>query len=47
MIETQFFGYIDPGGGSIIIQVLLGSLVGMGLFFRQSLGRVARLLRRH
>jgi hypothetical protein len=39
--------YIDPGGGSIILQLLLGSMMGLGLFFRQSIGRVCRTLRRH
>jgi len=36
--------YIDPGTGSILLQVLLGGLVGIGLFFRRAIFRVGRIL---
>jgi hypothetical protein len=38
--------YIDPGSGSLLLQLLAGSIIGMGLFFRQSVARVFRLFRR-
>ncbi len=38
--------YIDPGSGSIVLQLVVGSVVGLGLFFRQSVVRVLRLFRR-
>ena len=37
--------YIDPGTGSILLQFLIGALVGAGLFFRQSLFAVANFFR--
>lgn len=38
--------YIDPGSGSLLLQLLVGSLVGLSLFFRQSIGKLLRLFRR-
>ncbi len=38
--------YIDPGSGSLLLQLIIGFGVGMGLFFRQNLTRVLRLFRR-
>ncbi len=42
MIE-QCLGYVDPGAGSIVLQVLIGSAMGMMLYFRERLGRLLRL----
>ncbi len=42
MIEP-LLAYIDPGAGSIVLQVLIGSVMGLMLYFRQSLGRLLRL----
>ncbi len=28
---TDVYGYIDPGTGSIVIQALIGALVGVGI----------------
>lgn len=39
-------GYIDPGSGSILLQVLIGSMMGMGLYFRQNVMRVLRMFKR-
>jgi hypothetical protein len=39
-------GYIDPGSGSLLLQLIIGCVVGLGLFFRQSLTRFIRLFRR-
>jgi len=32
--------YIDPGSGSMLLQILLAGLVGMGVFFRSSITRL-------
>jgi len=34
--------YLDPGSGSIIIQLVLASLVGIGFAFRSSWGKLIR-----
>lgn len=31
--------YVDPGAGSILLQFLIGSIVGAGLFFRHGIAR--------
>ena len=31
--------YIDPGSGSMLLQILLAGVVGMGVFFRSSISR--------
>lgn len=31
----QFFLYIDPGSGSMLIQLLIGAAVAIGVFFRR------------
>lgn len=38
--------YIDPGSGSLLLQLLLGFGVGMGFFFRQNIARLMRLFKR-
>ena len=38
--------YIDPGAGSILLQLLIGSVIGAGVFFRHSIASVIRMLRR-
>ena len=38
--------YLDPGAGSILLQFLIGGMLGMGLFFRRSIGGLFRLFRR-
>jgi hypothetical protein len=38
--------YIDPGAGSILLQIAIGTIVGLGLFFRQGATRLLRLFRR-
>jgi hypothetical protein len=40
-------GYIDPGSGTILVQLLIGSVIGAGLFFRTTIGRLLRVLRRN
>jgi hypothetical protein len=31
----HFFLYIDPGSGSMLIQLLIGAAVAVGVFFRK------------
>jgi len=38
--------YLDPGAGSVLIQLVLGAMIGTGLFFRRSLACVFRIFRR-
>lgn len=38
--------YIDPGSGSLVIQVLIASIVAFPFLIRQQIGRAVRLLRR-
>jgi hypothetical protein len=39
MIESirTFFGYIDPGTGSIVLQVLIAMVLSAGIIFRRAL----------
>jgi len=39
-------GYIDPGSGSFIFQVLVGSLLAAGVVFRSFWGRLWSFLSR-
>lgn len=32
--------YIDPGAGTILLQMLIGSCVGVVVFFRQGIARL-------
>ena len=43
---NSVLAYIDPGVGSLLLQMLIGSLVGVVLFFRQGIGRMLGMLRR-
>ena len=38
--------YLDPGTGSLLIQVLIASLVAIPVFFRNQIGRVVGAIRR-
>ena len=35
--------YLDPGSGSFIIQILIASLLGIGVAIRVSWGRIKKL----
>lgn len=42
----NFIAYLDPGTGSLLIQLLLGAIVGSGVWFRKYvIATVARLFR--
>jgi hypothetical protein len=39
-------GYLDPGSGSVIVQVLLGGAAGVAVAFKLLRHRITRLFRR-
>ena len=45
MLEPML-GYIDPVSGSMLLQIVIGALVGAGLFFRRSVFRFLGVFRR-
>jgi hypothetical protein len=45
-MSNLMLSYLDPASGSIVLQMLIGSILGLGLFFRHNLMRVFRLFRR-
>lgn len=36
-MSLLFFLYIDPGTGSLLLQVILGGIVTFGLFFKNKI----------
>lgn len=40
------FWYIDPNSGSILLQILIATLVGLGLFWRRGVSAIRRLFSR-
>ena len=40
----MFPGYIDPGAGSIILQTLIAVILGVAIFFRDTVKRVFRFI---
>jgi hypothetical protein len=45
-MPDMILAYIDPGSGSLIIQVLIASLIAIPVFFRNQIARVTGLTRR-
>ena len=45
MSEAAFLAYIDPGSGSLIIQVVIATLVAIPIFFRTQLARLMNVAR--
>jgi hypothetical protein len=41
----HFAAYIDPGSGSLIIQAVIATIVAIPFFFREQIGRIARVVR--
>lgn len=37
------FPYLDPGSGSFLLQVLIASLLGLGIALRSSWSRIKRI----
>lgn len=44
--DLSLLAYIDPGAGTILLQMVFGSLVGLVLYFRQGVARLLGLGRR-
>jgi hypothetical protein len=42
---THLLAYIDPGSGSLIIQVVIATLVAIPIFFRTQIARVMHAIR--
>ena len=40
------FAYIDPGSGSLIIQVAIASIIAIPVILRDRIARVVRMFRR-
>ena len=43
----MLLAYIDPGSGSLLIQVVIAAIVAVPFFFRTQIARLARLARQH
>jgi hypothetical protein len=43
---THLLAYIDPGSGSLIIQVMIATLVAIPIFFRTQISRIVNRFRR-
>ena len=41
-----FFGYLDAGTGSLIIQAAVGALVAVGVFFKNFRNRIVGIFKR-
>ena len=41
----ELTAYIDPGSGSLIIQVVIATLVAIPIFFRTQIGRIVNRVR--
>lgn len=42
----MLLAYIDPGSGSLVIQLVIASILAVPFLLRQQIGRVVRVLRR-
>ena len=42
---SELIAYIDPGSGSLIIQVVIATLVAIPIFFRTQIARVMHAVR--
>lgn len=43
---SDFIAYIDPGAGSLIVQVVIASVIAIPIFFRTQIARFVQLVRR-
>jgi hypothetical protein len=44
-LSHLLFAYIDPGTGSIVLQMLIAGAVGIVVFFRNQINRVFQLFK--
>ncbi len=42
---SELLAYIDPGSGSLIIQVVIATVVAIPIFFRSQIARLSRSIR--
>lgn len=42
----ELFAYLDAGTGSIIIQAIIGAVVGVGIFLKAFWGRITGFFKR-
>ncbi|MBI1976898.1 MAG: hypothetical protein HYS56_05255 [Candidatus Omnitrophica bacterium] len=40
-----FFAYIDPGSGSILLQLILSTIIGVTFSFRQTITKILSALK--
>ena len=40
MMNSAIFAYIDPGTGSLVLQMVIAAVVGAGVFFRNAVARL-------
>ncbi len=40
MISISPLGYIDPGSGSMLLQIIISAILGTAIFFRRMVARV-------
>ena len=45
-MHHPILAYIDPGSGSMIVQVLIASIIAIPVIFRARIARLARIIRR-
>lgn len=46
MMNVTLLGYIDPGSGFILLQIIMAGVVGTGIYFRRMFWRVSRVFGR-
>jgi hypothetical protein len=46
LLDCQLFSYLDPGAGSVILQVLLATLLGAGWALRMWWGNICSFVSR-
>lgn len=44
-MSDAWLAYVDPGSGSLIIQVLIAAIIAVPVFFRTQIGRLTARLR--
>ena len=49
-VTTTWFrtdpAYLDPGSGSVVLQIILAVLLGLGFIFRSALGKFVAFIKR-
>lgn len=45
-VFALMLAYLDPGSGSILIQLLISVLIGVGVFFRAKFGKLGNIFKK-